>query len=226
MLSRLERDVFAIVHNVFEKSLADHLAREIDARLPDVPSAGIRGLAQKVEGVQAIARSPAVQALVASGLGPNSRLVRSIYFNKNASTNWQVAWHQDLAIAVREKSELDGFSSWSSKDGVTHVQPPIQILDRMLTIRLHLDPTTESNGALWVAPGSHRLGRIRASDAASAAERLGKHLCSLDAGDALLFKPLLLHASRKVTSTQRRRVIHLEFADIALPAPLQWSGAA
>lgn len=225
-IRQLEREGFVIVQNVLDRSLAEDLARQIDARLPDVPSAGIRGLAQKVACVQAIAQSPAVQALASSGLGSNARLVRSIYFNKSRDTNWQVAWHQDLAIAVRERSDVGGFVSWSSKDGVTHVQPPAHILDRMLTIRLHLDPADESNGALWVAPGSHRLGRVPASEAGSVAERMGKHLCSVNVGDALVLKPLLLHASRKVTSTQPRRVVHLEFADVALPAPLEWSEEA
>lgn len=223
MRSQLDREGFAILQDVLERSLAEELAREIDAQLADVPAAGIRGLAQLVPSVRALSNSPALRALVESALGASAKLVRSIYFNKNQETNWQVAWHQDLAIAVHDRVEIDGFAGWSSKDGVPHVQPPVHVLDRMLTVRLHLDPADESNGALWVVPGSHRLGRLPAGEAAATAERMGKHLCAVNAGDALLFKPLLLHASRKATSSQPRRVIHLEFADVELPTPLRWS---
>jgi ectoine hydroxylase-related dioxygenase (phytanoyl-CoA dioxygenase family) len=226
MSSCLDRNGFAIVQNALARSRTKELAREIDVQLANAPTAGFRGLAQLVPSVRELARSPELRALVETGLGANARLVRSIYFNKSRETNWQVAWHQDLAIAVQDKVEIDGFVSWTLKEGVPHVQPPEGILDRMLTVRLHLDPADESNGALWVVPGSHRLGRVRAGDAATMAERMGKHLCAVNAGDALLFKPLLLHASRKATSPQPRRVIHLEFADIELPAPMQWSETA
>lgn len=70
------------------------------------------------------------------------------------------------------------------------------------------------------------LGRLPADEAADAAKRLGQHLCTVDAGDVLLFRPLTLHASRKATSNRPRRVIHLEFAGVVLPAPLQWADAA
>jgi ectoine hydroxylase-related dioxygenase (phytanoyl-CoA dioxygenase family) len=168
-----------------------------------------------------------VSSLVAPVLGPGARLVRSILFSKGEAANWQVAWHQDLAIAVTEKAEVAGYSSWSIKEGVVHVQPPVQILERMLSVRLHLDPADETNGGLWVSPGSHRFGRLSASKAAVAAERNGKHLCAVRAGDALLLRPLILHASRKATSVMPRRVIHLEFAPAGLlPKPLAWAEAA
>jgi ectoine hydroxylase-related dioxygenase (phytanoyl-CoA dioxygenase family) len=108
---------------------------------------------------------------------------------------------------------------------VTHVQPPVEILERMLSIRLHLDAADETNGGLWVAPGSHLLGRLPASEAARVARARGQHLCSVAAGDALLFRPLLVHASRKATSPRSRRIIHLEFAGVSLPEPLTWAAA-
>jgi len=108
---------------------------------------------------------------------------------------------------------------------VPHVQPPEEILEQMLTVRLHLDPADETNGALWVSPGSHRLGRLRAGDAAAVAKCNGKHLCVVAAGDALLMRPLILHASHKATSSVPRRVIHLEFAGTSLPPSMAWAEA-
>jgi hypothetical protein len=225
VLCKIERDGFAIVPGVLSERSRLEFLHEFEGLLQESP-AGVRGLAKRTHGVGALAQSVVVRSLVEPVLGYDAQLVRSILFNKSDDANWQVAWHQDLAIAVARKSEVDGYSSWSVKDGVPHVQPPKEILEQMLTVRLHLDPADETNGALWVSPGSHRLGRLPAADAAAVAERNGKHLCSARAGDALLMRPLILHASRKTTSGVPRRVIHLEFARASLPASLAWAEVA
>lgn len=92
----------------------------------------------------------------------------------------------------------------------------------MLTVRIHLDAADDSNGALWVVPDSHRLGRLPAHLAAKVAQGNDKQLCQVMAGDVMLFRPLLLHASQKAVSARPRRVIHLEFAAEPLPRPLAW----
>ena len=225
ILSSIEREGFTIVPGLLDEDSRLALLSEIDGLLSESP-AGVRGLAAKVPSVNTLADSPAIRSLVTPVLGSDAQLVRSILFNKSEDANWQVAWHQDLAIAVAERAEAHGYSSWSVKEGVPHVQPPIVVLERMLSVRLHLDPADETNGALWVSPGSHRLGRLPASEAAAVAERNGKHLCVARAGDALLLRPLILHASRKATSRRPRRVIHLEFAGVSLPKSLTWAEAA
>ncbi len=221
----IERNGFAIIPGVLNDASRLQLARDLDESLLQSP-AGVRGLAAKVPSVAELARSVAVRSLVESVLGPSAKMVRSILFNKSSDSNWQVAWHQDLTIAVTSQEDIEGYASWSIKEGVVHVQPPLPVLEQMLTVRLHLDPADETNGALWVSPGSHRFGRLRASDAAPAAEQNGRYLCAVEAGDALLLRPLILHASRKVTSAKPRRVIHFEFAAAPLPMPLAWAEAA
>ena len=222
---KLAREGFAVVPRVVDDAIRLALIRDVEESLCP-SSAGVRGLAGKIDSVRHFAQSETIRALVEPVLGPRARLVRSILFNKNEEANWQVAWHQDLAIAVRQRIELEGFISWSAKDGTPHVQPPVEILEQMLNVRVHLDAADETNGALWVSPGSHQLGRLPAAEAAGAAKRLGKHLCSVEAGDVLLFRPLTLHASRKVTSNRPRRVIHLEYSGVSLPVPLAWAEAA
>ena len=49
--------------------------------------------------------------------------------------------------------------------------------------------------------------------------------CGVNAGGAVMMRPLLLHSSHKATDAARRRVIHLEFAAEPLPEPLQWYSA-
>jgi ectoine hydroxylase-related dioxygenase (phytanoyl-CoA dioxygenase family) len=225
LIDKLDRDGFAIVRNVLSDDLRLEILRVLEESIS--PSlAGVRDLVKKIPVAGRLAESPVIRALVEPVLGTNAQLVRSILFNKSEAANWQVAWHQDLAIAVRQKVRLEGFVSWSNKEGVPHVQPPVEVLERMLNVRVHLDVADELNGALLVSPGSHCLGRIPADEAAAAAKRLGSELCVVNAGDVLLFRPLTLHASRKVTSNRPRRVIHLEFAGISLPAPLAWAEAA
>ena len=226
MFMDLEQNGYSIVHGVLSAGQLVELRESIEPLLKANPSAGIRGLAVKVPSVRVLSESKSVRALVEPVIGSGARLIRSVLFNKNQETNWQVAWHQDLAIAVQDQKEVEGFVSWSVKEGVAHVQPPVEVLEKMLTVRLHLDNADENNGALWVSPGSHRFGRIPAGEAAAVAERLGKRLCAVQVGDAHLFRPLVLHASRKAVSNDPRRVIHLEFAGVSLPEPLAWHDAA
>ena len=218
----IERDGFAISAGVLDEKSRLDLIRDLEQHLVTSP-AGVRALASKVPSIAALAGSTAVRSLVTPALGPEPKLVRSILFNKSSAANWQVAWHQDLAIAVKYQRDIEGYSSWSVKEGILHVQPPVQVLEQMLTVRLHLDAADGTNGALWVSPGSHRSGRLLASEAASTAEQNGKHLCTVQAGDALLFRPLILHASRKATSAKPRRIVHLEFAAASLLMPLTWA---
>ena len=86
--------------------------------------------------------------------------VRAILFDKTPSANWKVVWHQDLTIAVRERGVVSGFGPWSEKEGVVHVQPPIELLERMLAVRVHLDDCGADNGPVRVLPASHRVGRL------------------------------------------------------------------
>ena len=102
------------------------------------------------------------------------------------------------------------------------MQPPVEVLERMLTVRIHLDDADERNGALRVIPDSHRLGRLNADQIAGLREERDETLCAAAAGDALLMRPLLLHASGRSTNDRPRRVLHLEYAGHDLPSGLEW----
>lgn len=213
---------YSVVSGILDHDIVATLLTIIAYLADENNAAGVRNLATKCPAVRELAKSPLIRGLVEPILGKDARLVRSILFVKSKDTNWGVSWHQDLAIAVRESAEINGYSGWSAKEGVTHVQPPVSVLEDMVAVRLHLDPADESNGALMVVPGSHSHGRIPADQAADVAKRLGSYTCSVQAGDALLLRPLILHASSKSKSASSRRVIHLEFAAIDLPDPLDW----
>jgi ectoine hydroxylase-related dioxygenase (phytanoyl-CoA dioxygenase family) len=129
-------------------------------------------------------------------------------------------------IAVAARAEATGYSGWSVKAGVLHVQPPVSVLEGMLTVRIHLDDAGPSNAALRVLPGSHRLGGADPTEIEPWRERVEPVTCSARAGDALVMRPLLIHASSPSTTPSRRRVVHLEYAAGGLPGGVEWHESA
>jgi ectoine hydroxylase-related dioxygenase (phytanoyl-CoA dioxygenase family) len=173
--------------------------------------------------IGALAHSAPLLSLVQACIGPGCRPVRGIFFDKTPGANWPVAWHQDLTLAVAERREVPGWTNWSVKAGVHHVQPPADVLERMVTLRIQLDDSGADNGPLRVLPGTHRLGRIKADRLPALRREIAEATCLAPAGSALVFKPLLLHASSAAKEPKHRRVIHLEFApETLLPPELRW----
>jgi hypothetical protein len=221
MNQHLEQHGYVIIPKILSADEIQRLATALGT--PD--GAGRRGLLTDPI-VAHFAHLPKFIDLVRPHLPAEPRPVRAIYFNKTAEANWLVAWHQDLTIAVRERVELPDFTAWSVKDGIPHVQPPVEFLQNMLTIRLHLDDCDETNGALRVLAGTHKFGRVPAEDIEELRSTHPEHLCTLSAGDVMLMRPLLLHASSRSQGLKPRRVLHLEYAGFTLPAELAWSEAA
>lgn len=145
--------------------------------------------------------------------GPKYRCVGSRYYNKPPQSNWDLGFHQDVTINLKEKLDDPSFRFWTKKRSYYEVQPPLDILESILVLRIHLDDHSKENGALKVIPDSHQMGLIDVADAKTEeAVRL-----ELKEGDVLQMSPLLFHASSTNSSNQNRRVIHLEFSNVDLP---------
>lgn len=222
-------DLESVGHTILRNTLSAGLLGEFRAEAHRLATAfpdhahGIRDLLRRSSVISTWSRSAAVLGFLPPGFTP----VRSILFDKTPGANWKVAWHQDLTIAVHEKHDRPGYGPWSVKEGVIHVQPPVSLLERMITLRFHLDDTPATNGALRVIPGSHRQGRLSADDIIRIRDQTPVHTCTASAGDLLLMKPLLLHASSPSTQPGHRRVLHMEYAPAdALPEPLRWAEEA
>ena len=211
---------FALVPDVLDEATTQFLIENL-APLQIENAAGVRNLLD-VPAIVDLARSPSVRALIEPILGPHCFAVRGIYFDKTPGANWKVPYHQDLSIAVRERHEAAGFGPWSVKAGVVHVQPPTEVLQEMVTLRLHLDDCDENNGALRVLENTHRLGQLSALQIARQREIGTEIVCSCARGGALLMRPLLLHASSPARSPRHRRVVHLEWTARELPGLLNW----
>lgn len=209
---------FALVSDIVS---ADEV-RRLRSELGPATSAGRRGLLA-IDGLAAFSQSMALLRLIRPHLPREPRCVRALYFDKSPQMNWSVPWRQDLTLALRRQVDAPGFGPWSCKDGIPHVQPPIRLLEEMLTLRIHLDDAEGCNRALRVLPGSHRFGRLSAEKIRELRREGKEVLCRARAGDVLLMRPLLLHTSGKTTTGGQRRVIHLEYAGFELPSGLEWS---
>jgi Phytanoyl-CoA dioxygenase (PhyH) len=185
---------------------------------------GVRDLIWRVPEIRRLAQSPDLLDIVEAIVRPGAFVVRGLFFDKTLTTNWNLPWHQDLTIAVRARRDVPGFGPWTRKAGIPHVHAPSDFLERMVTIRLHLDECALYSGPLRVLPGSHIDGKLDAGAVASWSARAGKVAvdCVVPAGGAVVMRPLLLHASASGTREGHRRVIHLEYAALALPGGLEW----
>jgi len=184
---------------------------------------GIRNAEKKFHRVGEMAKSSLFIDLAASILHAQPKIVRVIYFDKTPSQNWLVTWHQDKTVAVTRKVDIPGWGPWSVKDGTHHVQPPVEVLNHMLTLRLHLDHADINNGCLRVIPGSHRLGVLSPSQIAEQIASAPACNCEVNQGDLVVMKPLILHASSKAVTPKHRRVIHIEYCGFDLPSGLAWA---
>ena len=166
-----------------------------------------------------------------SSLWPNMRPVRLVSFDKNPDTNWGVPWHQDRIISVQERVETQGFSNWSSKEGHWHCEPPIDLLNKMLFVRVHLDQNSAENGAMEIALGSHTQGKVASGAASDVAGKYATEVAAAEPGDVLVLSMLTLHRSRPANSLANslatcppaRRVLRVDYAPFELPGRLQWS---
>jgi ectoine hydroxylase-related dioxygenase (phytanoyl-CoA dioxygenase family) len=197
----------------------------IEAAMAGLPKdrAGLR-LHRLPELTVLLAAEGCIGRIAATVLGPATRPVRALLFNKSATTNWALAWHQDRTIVVREPREVPGFGPWTVKQGLHHVAPPIELLVAMVTMRVHLDPVSTDNAPLLIAYGSHRLGRIAEDQVNEVVGRSRVNACTADRGDVWLYATPILHASDAAARPARRRVLQIDFAASDLPGGLQWLG--
>lgn len=194
---------------------------ELAALFTDWP-AGRPG--QRIDPARAAALS-GVGRLIADQ-APTMRPVRALLFDKTDGGNWALAWHQDRTIEVAERCEVAGFGPWTVKQGRVHVAPPVSLLERMVTVRLHLDPVDADNAPLLVVPGSHRLGLIAEDAIAGVVDRLGEEVCLSEAGTVWLYRTLILHASARARPGRHRRVLQIDLSADDLPGGLRYAAAA
>lgn len=227
---RVEKDGVIVIERAAPDrvvaDLRDKLEAESDGSIARRGSVYARRNVLAVKAVRRFADGQG-RELVEPVLGGGAFAVRGLLFDKTPDANWTVPWHQDRSIAVRERRDAEGFGPWSTKAGVTHVQPPVEVLRQMLTLRLSLDACGDDNGPLRVIRGTHeRL--LDMSEVDQRVDAIDQLACTTPAGGAVLMRPLALHASSPAQSPSRRRVLHIEYAAASLatlPGGLAWAFA-
>jgi hypothetical protein len=231
-VTQIDREGFSLVRAVFsDQQVTEVLAGLVSAlHDPRDEAASIRSREGSVyaarnvlslfPAVRDVWRREPLPQLLREVVGTEAGLVRVLYFDKPPDRTWSLPWHKDLTIAVREKMPRgERFSKPTFKAGVPHVEAPLEVLEAMLTLRIHLDDVTDENGPLEVVTGSHRTGKVLKLDTGPVQTLLADH------GDVLAIRPLVAHASGKSYpgTPRHRRLLHLEFAASAdLPDGYHW----
>ena len=161
--------------------------------------------------VQQVTRLLRTELATSGHLNADAVAIQAIAFDKTPGANWKVTWHQDVMFPFARSVTTSGFELPSKKDGIDYARPPRAILENLLAVRLHVDDCDDTNGPLRVAPGSHRAGVLKSTAIADAVKAHGEHTCLAARGEAILMKPLTLHASSPATSPRHRRVLHVVY---------------
>ncbi|HEY5993738.1 MAG TPA: phytanoyl-CoA dioxygenase family protein [Gallionellaceae bacterium] len=214
---------FAMVEEMISPAMAQMLLAELARQDMEPLSGGIRRIDKLVPEVAELAHSPHFIATAQRHLPGQPELVRAIYFDKSPDNNWFVTWHQDRTVSVSTRFEAEGWGPWSVKSGNWHVQPPLEVLQNMVTLRVHLDPATRSNGCLKVIPGSHNIGLLRADRAQEHIDQERIVYCESPAGGAVIMRPHILHSSEKALNAMPRRILHFEYSSYRLPDGIFWN---
>ncbi|WP_294234744.1 phytanoyl-CoA dioxygenase family protein [uncultured Chryseobacterium sp.] len=224
----IKENGFTIVNSIFSEEEIEKISeviQNIDTSKETFRKSedlfAIRQFLKEVPGVQDLIFNEKMKTMIREIFGDRYFVVKSIYFDKPETSNWYVAYHQDLTISVDQKKPLEGFGPWTTKQNQFAVQPPLEALENIYTIRIHLDDTDENNGALKVIPGSQTKGIYRPETIDWTTET--EAICPVESGGIMIMKPLILHGSNRTTNGKRRRVIHIEFSDRELPDGLNWA---
>lgn len=226
--SALQNDGFVIVPEIYTPQETASLLSLIDSAKGHTSNFKISGelfairqFLKEIPEAVSLIFNDRLNTLITELFGTDFFVIKSIYFDKPEHSNWFVPYHQDLTISVDKKMELPTYERWTVKQDQFAVQPPLSILQSIYTIRIHLDDTTQHNGALKVIPGSHHKGIYRPETIDWTTET--ETTCNVESGGIMIMRPLLLHSSGRTTNQQKRRVIHIEFSNQDLAKGIEWA---
>jgi len=227
--TQLNQNGFCILPDAFDASEVASLRASVESATKiDSESAlrsrgtvfAARNLIDSLPDLLQVVKRDTISAVLRKVLGENFGMVRALYFDKPSDRSWNLPFHKDMTIAVKDNSlPTSVFTKPTRKAGVDHVEAPESLLENMLTFRIHLDDVTESNGPLEVIPGSHLTGKRNEESSHKPVKIL------VGAGDVLAMRPLISHASGHTDpeGNLRRRILHLEFCGTeSLPDGFEW----
>lgn len=221
-MSQIDVDGFEYWDSVISEQEIALIKADIDKLEDNIPRYGVRHAEKLIPSIKSLAHSEILLHKAKSCIGKNAVLARAILFDKSDDQNWFVPWHQDRTVAVAEKFDHEDWKNWTLKWGTHHVEAPEYVLKSMITFRIHLDDASPANGGLRFIRSTHdkklTQEEVNCMDKESLAESSTRN-----AGDAFIMRPLLMHSSHKSTSSQARKVVHLEYCSAKLPENNNWA---
>lgn len=215
-------DGYEILDNFIPQDSLQKIKSELDNISASELKTGIRNADKKFPCINQLVTSSALLSQAVYYLGGPVNIVRVILFDKTPENNWLVSWHQDKTISVSEKCDIENWGPWSLKDGIHHVQPPLDVLNQIVTFRINIDDSTIENGCLRVIPKSHLQGVLSTTQISEIVKSNEAVNCAGKSGSVLVMKPHLLHSSSKANKPSQRRVVHVEYSNYTLPSNLIW----
>ena len=150
--SNFGRNGFETIASAQSANACDAILQQIE--IQSMEAVGSRFLLQQGWCLR-VADALRQNAEIASIVPHDYVVAQCTYLEKSLDRNWLVPIHQDLSIPVVERVDHEELAGWSEKEGRLFVQAPVTVLERLVVIRLHLDPCGAEDGALRVVPGSH-----------------------------------------------------------------------
>lgn len=218
-----EKDGFELRESVLSTESIELVKSDINLESEKFKTYGVRNLEKRFSSISSLVLDDKIVSIAREFLNGQVKLVRALFFDKTPEKNWYVTWHQDKTVTLNKKINKEGWGQWSLKDGVHHVQPPIDVLNQMVTLRLHIDSTDENNGCLKVIPGTHRQGILKQEEIDKRVKQETHVSCVVGAGGAVIMRPHILHSSSKAKHPSHRRVVHLEYSSFELPSGVNWA---
>lgn len=208
-IARMAIDGYVVIDDLLQADEIDRIGESLLGI--DVEAAGDRRFLDR-EWCRLLAHVIRHRLLKLSLLYRASRPVLCTYYRKAAGSNGSPGLHRDLHVPLAARCDSPQFSNWTEKQGIVHARATRELLATMLTVRVHVDDSAIGDGELCVVPGSH-------SGADVDAERVA---CTAARGGAIVFSPLLLHASPAPVSLQPCRVLQFLFGPGDLPDGARW----
>jgi hypothetical protein len=144
-----------------------------------------------------------------------------ILINLRVQNGGGVKYHQDRRIIVDKKIDSKVFNDWFEEKDQLMVRAPTEVLQKIVTIRIHLDDTDITNGSLQVIEGSHKKGIYNPELINLNTDK--EINCDVPRGGIMVMSPLLMHQSLPSTNYLKRRVIHFDVTNISLTEGLCWA---
>lgn len=120
--SELEQKGFSIIDSVYSQAEIDSILKFIESQDSSSPTFrksedlfAIRQFTKNFPEIKKLVFNEKLKSVISSVAGEDFFIVKSIYFDKPETSNWFVAYHQDLTISVDNKENIEGFGPWTTK---------------------------------------------------------------------------------------------------------------